>query len=137
MVLELLPLRNACAALSSAIAVLARKLSEQDVASDEIEAVRAGVVQNFECTYELCWKMLRRQLTETLGRSYVSGIARIELFRRAHEEDLIDDVERWMLFHRLRNEVAHTYDEQRAVNVAAVAVDLLAAARALLAALER
>lgn len=81
------------------------------------ETIRAGVVQNFEVCYEQSWKMIKRWLDENIGSSYVDGVSRRELFRLAFENRLIDDVNRWMDFHRSRNETSHTYNQGTAEEV--------------------
>jgi len=81
------------------------------------ETVRAGVIQNFEVCYELCWKFMKRWLEANVGKSHVEGVPRYELFRLGAENKLIDDVEEWMSFHKLRNETSHTYDVATAENV--------------------
>ena len=75
------------------------------------ETIKAGVIQNFEFTYELAWKYMKRWLEKNYGSSTVDGVTRRELFRLAHENHLIDDVEEWMLYHRARNQTSHTYDK--------------------------
>ena len=84
---------------------------------DHKGAVRAGVIQNFEFTYELCWKFMRRWLEVNLGSVYVAGVSRRQLFRLSAEHRLLDDVDRWMEYHDARNETAHTYDENTAEEV--------------------
>jgi len=81
------------------------------------EAIRAGVVQNFEFTYELCWKFMKRWLKESLGNTYVEGVSRRELFRLAGEHGLISNVEVWMDYHDARNETAHAYDQAKAQEI--------------------
>jgi len=81
------------------------------------ETIRAGVIQNFEVCYEQSWKMMKRWLEENIGSSYVDGVTRRELFRLAFENKLIDDVDRWMDFHKSRNETSHTYDQGTAEEV--------------------
>lgn len=81
------------------------------------ETTRAGVIQNFEVCYEQSWKMMKRWLEENVGSSYVDGVTRRELFRLAFENKLINDVDRWMDFHKSRNETSHTYDQGTAEEV--------------------
>lgn len=81
------------------------------------ETTRAGVIQNFEVCYEQSWKMMKRWLEENIGSSYVDGVTRRELFRLAFENKLINDVDRWMDFHKSRNETSHTYDQGTAEEV--------------------
>lgn len=97
----------------------------------------AGVVQHFEFTFELCWKMLKRQLErEVPSPSELDGASYRELFRLGHERGLVSAVEPWFEFRELRNITAHTYSREKADKVAAGAPALLAAAKALLSAIE-
>ena len=111
--------------------------SSLDTSDDDLrETVRAGVIQNFEVAYEQCWKMMKRWLEENIGRTYVDGVARRELFRLAAESRLITDVERWMDYHTARNQTSHTYDEATAQSVFEEATHFADDARQLLRALE-
>jgi nucleotidyltransferase substrate binding protein (TIGR01987 family) len=119
-------LRLSCTETSSGLAELSPALRE---------TVKAGVIQQFEVAYEQGWKSMKRWLEENVGAETVDGVSRRELFRRAAESRLIDDVERWMQFHRARNETSHTYSSETAGEVYAIALEFLPAAEALLAAL--
>ena len=102
-------LRNAVAALRAV------QTKAEDgafmAAQDEVtrEAIRSGVIQHFEFTYELSWKFIRRWLEENIGRDSADGVARRELFRMGAENRLIDDVAVWMRYHDARNVTCHTY----------------------------
>ena len=97
----------------------------------------AGVVQHFEFTFELCWKMLKRQLErEVPSPSELDGSSFRELFRLGHQRGLITAVEPWFEFRELRNITAHTYARDKAHKVAAGAPALLAQAQGLLTAIE-
>lgn len=97
----------------------------------------AGVVQHFEFTFELCWKMLKRQLErEVPSPSELDGSSFRELFRLGHQRGLITAVEPWFEFRELRNITAHTYAKDKAHKVAAGAPALLAQAQALLSTID-
>lgn len=102
---------------------------------DQKEAVKAGVIQNFEFTYEICWKFMKKWLGYNLGRTYITGISRRELFRLSAENELIDDIEKWMEYHQARNETLHTYDQDTADDVYEAAKEFLKDAKKLLAAI--
>jgi nucleotidyltransferase substrate binding protein (TIGR01987 family) len=110
MALDLAGLRRAIHSLESAIFVMQEKLAVSDSFGAEMDVIRAGVIQNFEFTYELCWKFMKRWLEENYGPVYVDGVPRRELFRLAAENLLLTDVDRWMDFHRARNRTSHVYD---------------------------
>ncbi|MCV6589182.1 MAG: nucleotidyltransferase substrate binding protein [Marinobacterium sp.] len=91
----------------------------------------AGVIQNFEFSYELCWKFMKRWLEHNIGSTYVEGLTRRELFRLAAEHRLLCDVDEWMLFHRARNRTSHVYDPVVAAEVHEIASLFLPSAQAL------
>jgi|SRR6516164_5232099 len=88
--------------LQKAVSALAGVLAKSDDAEfmsqlDEIarNAIKAGVVQHFEFTYELCWKFIKRWLEMNISPGVADGVTRRELFRLGAENRLIDDVEQW------------------------------------------
>ena len=87
------------------------------------EVMKAGVIQNFEFTYELCWKFIRRWLKENYSPEITDGVSRRELFRMAAENLLIEDVDRWMSYHDARNRSSHTYQPEIAEEVFRTAFD--------------
>jgi nucleotidyltransferase substrate binding protein (TIGR01987 family) len=99
------------------------------------QTVRSGIIRNFEVTYELSWKMIKRWLESNVGHGSADGVARRELFRLAAENRLLEDVDLWMRFHNARNETSHSYDNATAEEVSRCAVEFDPAARALLSAL--
>lgn len=84
----------------------------------QVKTIRAGVIQNFEFTYELSWKFIKRWLENNIGNTEVDGVSHRQLFRLAAESNLISDIDQWMLFHKYRNLTSHTYDENTAREVA-------------------
>ena len=107
-------------AINSLKAVL-EKADDEALASkiDDITryAIKAGAIQNFEFTYELCWKFMKRWLENSLGNTYVDGVSRRELYRIAAEHQLIKDVDQWMIYHKARNITSHTYNADRAEEI--------------------
>lgn len=99
-------------------------------------AVRAGVIQHFEFTYELSWKFIKRWLETNISPTAADGVTRRELFRLAAENRLLDDVDEWMRYHEARNLTTHTYQPEIAERVYAAAHGFAAAAARLLAALK-
>ena len=111
--------------------------SSLDTSDEDLwETVRAGVIQHFEVAYEQCWKMMKRWLEENIGRTYVDGVPRRELFRLAAESRLITDAERWMDYHNARNQTSHTYGENVAQSVFEEATEFAHDAGQLLRSLE-
>jgi nucleotidyltransferase substrate binding protein (TIGR01987 family) len=137
MSLDLSSLREAVGSLKKAldVALSPTKMDKLDI--DQKKTIRAGVIQNFEFTYELCWKFMRRWLNQNLSKGLVDGASRRELFRYAAEKLLISDVANWMDYHEARNETSHTYGELVAEKVFAVAQEFLADAQSLLNVLQK
>lgn len=121
----LTPLRKAVISLKAAI------VQPKD------EFVRDAVIQRFEYTYELSWKMLKRFLDESEGASAVDPLSRKDLFRLGGERGVVENVEAWFAYHRARNETSHTYDENKAEQVYEVARQFAGDAEKLLQELER
>jgi nucleotidyltransferase substrate binding protein (TIGR01987 family) len=135
--LDLSSFKKAVRSLKVALAVA---FDNQQIAqsSDDIKkTVRAGVIQNFEFTYELCWKFMKRWLENNVGSAYVDGLSRYELFRLAAEHHLIGNVEKWIAYHDLRNETSHIYEEATAEEMLEAAVGFAEDAEGLLANLEK
>jgi nucleotidyltransferase substrate binding protein (TIGR01987 family) len=127
--LELSSLKKAIQALERSVKVSKIKESSNLAPADEKEVVRAGVIQNFEFTYELCWKFMKRWIEEHVSVGIVDGVTRHELFRVAAENRLLENVEEWMDFHQARNKTAHIYDEATAGVVYQAALKFLSAAQ--------
>ncbi len=136
MTLDLSSLKKAVHSLETALDFAGSEDKLAGLTGDQKDVVRAGAIQNFEFTYELCWKFMKRWLENNLGSAYVDGIVRKELFRIAAEHQLITPVNHWIKYHDARNETAHTYDEDKAQEVFAAAKEFLADARELLKNLE-
>jgi len=98
--------------------------------------LRAGVIQNFEFTYEIAWKYMKRWLENNVGSSIVDGVARRQLFRLAFENGLIKDIDLWMDFHSGRNRTSHTYNLVTADEVYKVAIKFLPEVKELYSILE-
>lgn len=130
MALELNSLVKAVDALDRAVRVAGKEI-QGPVNTDREEVIRAGVIQNFELTYELCWKFMKRWL-EANAAGPVDGFSMKELFRMAAERQLIDDVHPWFGYHQKRNKASHTYDAVTANDVFETSVRFLVDARKLL-----
>ena len=100
------------------------------------DVIRAGVIQNFEITYELSHKLLDRWLRDELALSTNALGSRRNRYRIASEHGLIQDFEVWMGYHEARNATSHIYDEDRFNDVYPVAVQFRHDAQSLLSQLE-
>ena len=103
----------------------------------EDEEIRDAVIHRFECTYELSWKMLKRQLEQELPTpSDADRLSFKDLIREGAERGLIDNAEAWFLYRRQRNITSHVYDKSKADSVWNTAFEFIEDARRLLRALE-
>ena len=117
MSLDLTALQKGCFSLEEAVANACDKDFINGLSKSQKKLIIAGVIQNFEFTYELTWKFIKRWLSENLGSIQVDGVTRRELFRLAVEHQLIDDVDEWMFYHAARNQTSHIYDENIAQEI--------------------
>lgn len=69
-----------------------------------------GAVQRFKFTFELAWKTLQDYFTEG---GYLDAKGPRNVIKRAAENDLIHDGYGWLQMLENRNELNHTYDEEK------------------------
>ena len=101
------------------------------------EEVRDSVIQRFEYTYELCWKMLRRRLElDSPSPTTISSLGFKDLIREGAQFGLIQNPEAWFEYRRQRNITSHTYHEEKAISVYQTALVFLEDAQKLLSALQ-
>ncbi len=100
--------------------------------------IRDGLIQRFEFTYDLSHRMLRRALEEAAANpEEVDRMTFPTLVRTASEQGLLaGDWSDWRTWREMRNITSHTYDEAKAMQVAAAIPGFLAEAREVLARLE-
>lgn len=79
------------------------------------ELERAGVVQAFEFTQELSWKLLKDFVEAKGGGDKIFGSK--DAVRQAVNRGVISDGEVWMEMIKARNLSSHTYDEADSVNL--------------------
>jgi len=135
--LDLSPLSNAIIALEDSLGVVAdqRWFNDQSLAVQN--TLISGVIQNFECVYELSVKMLRRQLEkEASSPSEIDQSDFRDLLRTAAEKGLVADVEAWFAYRKMCNITAHTYDHEKAQQVYRGTLAFIKDAQNLLVALE-
>jgi len=131
MKLDLTSLEKALVSLSEAITSTTDTKFMASLSASQRRTMRAGVIQNFEFTYEISWKMLRRQLKNEEGDNEVTRLSRKDLYRLAAQKGLINDPESWFVFHQGRNETSHTYDEKTANDIYLLVLDFLPVAEKL------
>lgn len=114
-----------------------QKVLERSRSVPEDEDIRDACIQRFEYTYELAFKMLKRQLEQELPSSEeLDHLPFKEIIRVGAERGLIVAPERWFDYRDKRNITSHTYDEAKAREVFAVLTDFAADAATLLFALQ-
>ena len=126
--------------MEKAVSALHNALQVYDgspLAEDAVEKVviRDGVIQRFEFTFELSWKMLKRYLEE-YGLEKVDTLSNRDLFRVGHEQGMIRDPGQWFHYLKMRNQTSHAYDDKIASEVFLAAREFLNDARNLLARLK-
>ena len=103
--------------LEKAVNSLQRALDRACTVLEDGE-LRDACIQRFEYTFELCWKMLKRQLEQELPNpSEVDAYSYRQLFRVGAERGLVTNVEAWFDYRERRNITSHTYDEEKAAKV--------------------
>ena len=136
MPLELTHLRKSIQSLADLLAVAENDGRMEQFSDVERNGIRAGVIQNFEVTYELSWKLIKRWLNTYVASEVADGVTRRQLFRLAAESHLIHDVDDWMGHHEARNMTSHVYGDERAELVYEASRRFVHDARYLLKALE-
>ena len=122
--------------LSKALDSLGRAVERSQKEPDD-EEVRDAVIQRFEYSYELCWKMLKRAIErESPVPAEVDQMSFRDLVREGGERGFIAEVEHWMEYRSQRNITPHTYDRAIAVSVYQTTLRFLPDALALLAKLQ-
>lgn len=76
---------------------------------DLTELEREGLVQRFEYTFELAWKVLQDLLTFK-GYDFMAGPN--GTLRMAFEDGLLSDHDGWRQMMKARNKLTHVYDEE-------------------------
>ena len=73
------------------------------------ELEEQGLIQGFEFTHELAWKVLKDYLEE---QGFVDLIGSKNATREAFKNGLIDDGQVWMDMIKARNLTSHTYNDE-------------------------
>ena len=111
--LNLEPLEKAISQLKSGI--------EQSRTVSDNDLLRDGVIQRFEYTMDLSWKMIQRYLKHIVQVDESVLRTKKDLFREAARLRLITNVEAWFGYYESRNETSHIYDSRIAESVFAQA----------------
>ena len=136
-ILDLSALRDALISLHEGLEIVS-DLEWFNRQSDKVQnTLIAGVIKNFEFVYEISIKMIRRRLE--IGADSPTDVDKMEfrnLLRSAAERGLINDVEAWFKYRKMRNITSHTYDHEKARQVYQETIVFIDDARLLLQHLE-
>ena len=135
--LDLSSLKAAIDSLANAISVAEDVSYLHDIPMNVREVIKAGVIQNFEFTYELCFKFMVRWISLNISPEDATPRTKRDIFRTAARYRLIEDPVRWFGYTEARNETSHTYDQITAEKVYAVISEFLTDARFFYAELEK
>lgn len=129
MPLDFSSLANAIGQLEKRIAFANSDMAKQN--DDLFEQLRNSVIQCFEFTYELSWKMLKRYLAEAAASpDEIDSSSFQNLIRIGSEQGLLrSDWLRWKIYRQARTNSSHTYDADKAGEVYDIAPDFLEEAR--------
>ena len=86
---------------------------EKAAQQNKDEFIRDAVIQRFEFTHELAWKMLKLRLEG----EYVPVSTPRETWQQALQAGLIEDGNAWTDMQKMRNLTSHTYNESLADEV--------------------
>lgn len=87
--------------------LLLREAVESDIASfSQLE--KEGVIQRFEYTFELAWKVLKDKME--FDGIILNQISPKSVVRQAYQSKYINDAETWLRMIGDRNLMSHTYD---------------------------
>lgn len=131
--LDLTSLRNAIAALTASLALVADRGWFDRQPEVVRNTLQAGAIQHFGVTFELCVKMLRRHIELNAASPLAASMFNFrDLLRLGGEAGLIGDVEAWFVHRKMRNISSHTYDKAKADEVFADIGAFVSDARSLL-----
>lgn len=135
MKLNLNALEQAIASLEEALEFAQSEMAQRD--KRLFRQFRNSVIQCFEFTYEVSYKMLERRLSLELPVPIDnSKIGFNDLLREAAQYGLINEPKNWIEYRRARNITSHVYNEKYAQEVYVVGSGFLIDAKKLLKTLQ-
>ena len=137
MKLDLSPFEYAIAQLEEALDIYNSDLALSDPRLKK--HLRAAVIQSFEFTYELSFRMLKRFIgLASANPAEIDQLTFNDVIREGYAQTLLrSDLEEWMEFRRNRGTTSHTYNEEKAQEVFEGAPDFIHEARYLLSQLQQ
>jgi len=138
MLLDLSSLKLAVESLENAIAI-SKPSALQQFDEKTKPVIKAGVIQNFEFTYEISHKMLKRYLEMTSPNpTEIAEMPFPDIIRTGSEAGLLKNSwDAWKKYRTARGTTSHAYDEKKADDVLNIVPDFLLEAKYLLAELEK
>ncbi len=116
--LDLSALRKAIASLDDGVSIVNDSTWFDQQPEKVQNTVISGVIKNFEFTYEVSVKMIRRQIEiESISPTEVDQSSFREIIRISAEKGLIANVTAWFHYREMRNITSHTYDHDKARQV--------------------
>ena len=117
MKLDLTPLEDAVAQLQEALDIYHSELAFNHPHLKR--HLRAAVIQAFEFTYELSFRMLRRYLElASANPAEIDELVFNDVVREAFRQSLLrSELPEWLEFRRNRGTTSHTYNEEKAQEV--------------------
>ena len=101
--------QKALARLSEAVDLLVDNVNE----GSEFDLLKEGLIQRFEYTHELAWKVMKDYLEY---QGYVDIRGSRDAIRKSLELNILSD-RRWMATIEARNLTSHNYDDETANNI--------------------
>ena len=74
---------------------------------------QSGIIKDFEMTYELSWKVMKKTLQEQGHQS----LGAKDVFTKAYQLGFLDDEKLWLNMIEDRNRSSHVYDESSAMDI--------------------
>ena len=123
MAIDISSFKNAIDQLEKSIAYANSPLAKSDPGLQE--QLRNSVIQCFEFTYELSTKMLKRYLESTSASPDEVDLSTFQnQIRTGNERGLLrSDWGQWRNYRQARTDSSHTYDQEKAEAVFAIAPD--------------
>ena len=101
--------QKALARLSEAVDLLVDNVNE----GSEFDLLKEGLIQRFEYTHELAWKVMKDYLEY---QGYVDIRGSRDAIRKSLELNILSD-RRWMATIEARNLTSHNYDDETVDNI--------------------
>ncbi|ABR74197.1 hypothetical protein CBG46_01125 [Actinobacillus succinogenes] len=110
--------------------------SQQDLIIQD--TLIAGAIQKFEFVYELAIKMMKRHIKFTASNDQdIDNADFREILRTAAQIGLIENIEDWFDYRKMRNITSHTYDQSKARQVYQQIADFLLSCQYLILQLQK